>query len=119
MALSKQSYAYLQMIGKALMLPVAVLPIAGLLLGIGSAHFGFMPDVLSDVMAQAGGAIFGNLPIIFAIGTALGLTKNDGVSALAAVVGYVVLLATMGVLAKLMGVEVKKVMGIDSVDTGV
>src|SRR5262245_60834790 len=83
-------FALLQKIGKALMLPVSVLPVAGLLLGIGSAHFAWLPPALSDVMAQSGGAIFSNLPLIFAIGVALGVTQNDGVAALAAVVGYAV-----------------------------
>lgn len=119
MSVSKTAYAFLQMIGKSLMLPVAVLPIAGLLLGVGSAHFEFLPVALSEIMAQAGSVIFGNLPLIFAIGTALGLTKNDGVSALAATVGYLVMLATMGVTAKIFGVEVKSIAGIESIDTGV
>ncbi len=112
-------FTFLQKIGKALMLPVSVLPVAGILLGIGSAHFGLIPDLASDIMAQSGGAIFGSLAIIFAIGVALGLTHNDGVSALAAVVGYVVLLATLGVMAKALGVESKNLMGIMSIDTGV
>jgi glucose PTS system EIICB or EIICBA component len=112
-------FALLQKTGKALMLPVSVLPVAGLLLGLGSAHFTWLPPALSDVMAQAGGAIFGNLPLIFAIGVALGLTQNDGVAALAAVVGYVVLLATMGVMATLFGYESKSIMGISSIETGV
>jgi PTS system glucose-specific IIC component len=119
MSLVRTSFSFLQKIGKALMLPVAVLPIAGLLLGIGAAHFGVLPQALSDIMEQSGGAIFGNLPLIFAIGAALGLANNDGVAALSAVVGYVVMLATMGVFAKVMGSDVKLVMGINSIDTGV
>jgi PTS system glucose-specific IIC component len=119
MNFGKTSFAFLQKIGKSLMLPVAVLPIAGMLLGIGSAHFSLLPDILSNLMAESGGAIFGNLPIIFAIGTALGLSRNDGVSALAAAVGYVVLLSTMGVVSKALGYPVDKIMGIESVDTGV
>ena len=119
MKLAKSSFSFLQKIGKALMLPVAVLPVAGLLLGVGSAHFSWLPVLLSDVMAQSGGAIFGNLPLIFAIGTALGLANNDGVSALSAAVGYVVLLATMGAFAKIRGLEATAVMGIDSINTGV
>jgi glucose PTS system EIICB or EIICBA component len=115
----QQAFAVLQKIGKALMLPVSVLPVAGILLGIGSAHFAVLPDLISNVMAQSGGAIFGIMAIMFAIGVALGLTNNDGVSALAAVVGYVVLLATLGVMAKVLNVESKEVMGILSVDTGV
>ncbi len=116
---AKSAFNFLQKIGKSLMLPVAVLPIAGMLLGIGSAHFQVLPETLSNVMAQSGSAIFGNLPLIFSVGTALGLAANDGVSALSAVVGYVVMLATMGVFAKIFGTEVKPVMGIDSIDTGV
>ncbi len=115
----QHAFAFLQKIGKALMLPVSVLPVAGILLGIGSAHFAIFPDLVSNVMAQSGGAIFGIMAIMFAIGVALGLTNNDGVSALAAVVGYVVLLATLGVMAKVLGVETKDVMGMASVDTGV
>ena len=112
-------FAFLQKIGKALMLPVSVLPVAGLLLGIGSAHFAILPPTLSNVMAQSGGAIFGALPLIFAIGVALGLTDNDGVAALAATVGFVVLLATLGVMAVYFGLMPKSIMGIDSMDTGV
>ena len=119
MSAQNAAFALLQKTGKALMLPVSVLPVAGLLLGLGSAHFGWLPPALSDVMAQAGGAIFGNLPLIFAIGVALGVTQNDGVAALAAVVGYAVLLATMGVMATLFGYESKSIMGISSIETGV
>ena len=115
----QQAFAVLQKIGKALMLPVSVLPVAGILLGIGSAHFAVLPDLVSNVMAQSGGAIFGIMAIMFAIGVALGLTNNDGVSALAALVGYVVLLATLGVMAKVLNVESKELMGIVSIDTGV
>jgi glucose PTS system EIICB or EIICBA component len=70
-------------------------------------------------MAQAGGAVFGNLPLIFAIGVALGLTGNDGVAALAAVVGFAVMVATMGVMAPLVGYEPRTIMGIPSIETGV
>lgn len=117
--LREHGFAQLQKLGKALMLPVAVLPAAGILLGVGAAHFDIIPLVVSQVMEQAGGAIFGNLPLIFAVGVALGYTDNDGVSALAAVVGFAVLVATMGVTAKALGVETKAIMGMQSIDTGV
>jgi PTS system glucose-specific IIC component len=119
MNIFKASFAYLQKIGKALMLPVSVLPVAGILLGVGSSHFSFLTAVVSDFMAQGGGAIFGNLPLIFAMATAMGLAANDGVAALAATVGYVVMLATLGVMAKVFGVTPKEIMGIKSIDTGV
>jgi PTS system glucose-specific IIC component len=113
------SFAFLQKIGKALMLPVAILPAAGILLGVGSAGFGIFPEIVNEVMKAAGAAVFGNLALLFAIGVALGLSKNDGVSALSAAVGYAVLVATLGVMAKVLGLETTKVMGLDSVETGV
>jgi PTS system glucose-specific IIC component len=119
MAQGNAAFTLLQKTGKSLMLPVSVLPVAGILLGVGSAHFTWIPPTVSDVMAQSGGAIFGNLALIFAIGVALGVTANDGVAALAAVVGYAVLLATMGVMARLFGYEPRAIMGIESIETGV
>jgi len=115
----RSAFGWLQKIGKSLMLPVSVLPVAGILLGVGSAKFAWLPPVVSNVMAQAGGAVFGNLPLIFAIGVALGLTGNDGVGALAAVVGFAVMIATMGVMAPLVGYEPRPIMGIPSIETGV
>lgn len=116
---ARAGFAWLQKIGKSLMLPVSVLPAAGILLGVGSAKFVWLPVVVSSVMAQAGGAIFGNLPLIFAIGVALGLTGGDGVAALAAVVGFAVMAATMGVMAPLVGYDPKPIMGMPSIETGV
>ena len=115
----RAAFGWLQKIGKSLMLPVSVLPAAGILLGVGSAKFTWLPVSVSSVMAQAGGAVFSNLPLIFAIGVALGLTGNDGVAALASVVGFAVMLATMGVMAPFVGYEPKSIMGIPSIETGV
>src|SRR3954471_23590083 len=115
----KNAFALLQKIGKCMMLPVSVLPIAGILLGVGAAEFSWLPDSVSLIMKNAGDAIFGNLPLLFAIGVAIGLSNNDGVSALAGTTGYVVFLATMGVCAKLRGIETVPIMGIPSIQTGV
>lgn len=112
-------FATLQKIGKSMMLPVSVLPVAGILLGVGSSNFSVIPVVISKTMAQAGGAIFGNLPLICALGVCLGLTNNDGVAALAGLVGYAVMVATMGVMATYYGVNTSSVMGMQSIDTGV
>lgn len=54
----KNAFANLQKVGKSLMLPVSVLPIAGILLGVGSANFSWLPAVVSHVMAEAGGSVF-------------------------------------------------------------
>lgn len=119
MSALKDAFSILQKIGKCMMLPVSVLPVAGILLGVGSAHFPWLPDAVSEIMAAAGSVVFGSLPLLFAIGVAIGLTENDGVSALASTVGYGVFLAAMGVCAKLTGIETKPIMGVPSIETGV
>lgn len=82
----KKLIAGLQPIGRALMLPIAVLPVAALLLRLGQ------PDLLDvPAIAAAGDAIFSNLGLLFAIGVAVGLAReNHGAAGLASVVGYLV-----------------------------
>src|SRR6202790_4569395 len=101
----KLGFGGLQQLGRALMLPIAVLPIAGLLLRLGQ------PDVLGwAAMAAAGDAIFSNLGLLFAVGVGVGLAReNHGAAGLAALVGFLVttraveilLAAPPGALAKL------------------
>lgn len=88
---STSKFAGIQQLGRALMLPIAVLPVAGLLLRLGQ------PDLLGvAVMAQAGDAIFANLALIFAIGVAVGFAKeNNGTAGLAGAIGYLVLTAVL------------------------
>ncbi|PIU65614.1 MAG: PTS sugar transporter [Armatimonadetes bacterium CG07_land_8_20_14_0_80_40_9] len=85
-----QVLASLQRVGKALLTPIAVLPAAALLLRLGADDVFNIP-----VMMAAGGAIFDNLPLLFAVGVAIGLTEGAGAAALAAVVGQFVLIAVL------------------------
>lgn len=103
---------FLQRIGKAIMLPIAALPIAGILLGVGGALLGIaglaeppavyepliafvnipLVTALLTVMKNVGDIVFGNLPLLFAVGTAVGLAKRDkGTAALASVFGFIVM----------------------------
>jgi PTS system N-acetylglucosamine-specific IIC component len=101
----KLHFGGLQQLGRALMLPIAVLPIAGLLLRLGQ------PDLLGwAAMAAAGDAVFSNLGLLFAVGVGVGLAReNHGAAGLAALVGFLVttravetaLRAPPGTLAKL------------------
>ncbi|BDU62491.1 hypothetical protein BOFE_00310 [Candidatus Borrelia fainii] len=87
----------IQNLGKAVQTPAAVLPIAGLLLGFGyliieTTESSNMLRQIGRLMEQSGGAIFGNLPILFAIGTGMGLSKNNkAAAALGGAVGYLIL----------------------------
>ncbi|WP_288521980.1 N-acetylglucosamine-specific PTS transporter subunit IIBC [uncultured Pseudomonas sp.] len=84
----------LQRLGRALMLPIAILPIAGLLLRLGDT------DLLDIALVHdAGQAIFANLALIFAIGIAVGFARdNNGTAGLAGAIGYLVLVATLKVI---------------------
>ncbi len=84
-------FAVLQRIGKSLMLPIAVLPAAGLLLRLGQDDLlgGVWPPF--QILSLAGGAIFDNLAMLFAVGVAVGFAKkSDGSTAVAGLVGYLV-----------------------------
>ena len=84
----------LQRLGRALMLPIAILPIAGLLLRLGDT------DLLDiAIIHDAGGTIFANLALIFAIGIAVGFARdNNGTAGLAGAIGYLVLVSTLKAL---------------------
>ncbi len=92
---SKLNLAPLQKFGRALMLPIAALPAAALLLRFGADDILGADGVgwthVAPIIGAAGGALFDNLPILFAVGIAIGMArKADGSTALAAVVGYLV-----------------------------
>ncbi|MDO5735339.1 MAG: glucose PTS transporter subunit IIA [Propionibacteriaceae bacterium] len=90
-------FAQLQRLGKSLMLPIALLPAAGILLRLGQEDLLGQIDApvigpFFDSMSAAGGALFDNLPLLFAVGVAIGFAKKaDGSTALAAVAGYLVI----------------------------
>ncbi|MDN5582949.1 MAG: glucose PTS transporter subunit IIA [Corynebacterium sp.] len=90
-------FAQLQRLGKSLMLPIALLPAAGILLRLGQDDMLGGTDIpvigpFFDSMSAAGDGIFGNLAILFAVGVAIGFAKKaDGSTALAAVAGYLVM----------------------------
>ena len=89
------SLAPVQKFGRSLMLPIAALPVAALLLRLGQPDLlgadGLGWNTVAAVIGAAGNAIFSNLPLLFALGVAIGMAKKaDGSTALAAVVGYLV-----------------------------
>lgn len=135
--LLKKSFGILQRVGKSLMLPVALLPVAGILMGLGTlfeneyilnvfplfAGEGF--QLMANIMSSAGSIVFDNLPLLFAVGVAIGMSSGDGVAALAAIVGFLVMNMTTGIMA---GVNINEVgtnpmyttvLGIPTLPTGV
>lgn len=119
-------FKQLQKVGKAFMLPIAILPAAGLLLGIGGSFtnattiqmYPFLDNVvlqtIFQVMNGAGSAIFNNLSLLLCIGLCIGLAKKDkGTAALAGTVGYFVMTTTISTLLSIFAEEGA------SIDTGV
>lgn len=133
----KKLFGVLQKVGKALMLPVALLPAAGILLALGNvlhnpellirapfleAHW---IQLIASVMEQAGNIVFSNLSLLFAVGVAVGLAGGEGVAALAAIIGYLIVNVTMGVIKDVTPEMVKtnlsyaNVLGVNTLQTGV
>ena len=133
----KKSFGVLQRVGKSLTLPIALLPVAGLLMGIGTLFDN--PDVLkafpilagdrfqmiANILSSSGNIIFTNLPLIFAVGVAIGMTSGDGVASLAAIIGFLIMNVTVGIIAKVDINQVSinpmytTVLGIPTLPTGV
>lgn len=120
-------FKQLQKLGKAFMLPIAILPAAGLLLGIGGAlsnpntintyPFLNVPFLqgLFQIMSAAGNIVFANIALIMCTGLAVGLAKKDkGTAGLAAVVAFLVMNASISAM-----INVFKPEGIEAIDTGV
>ena len=136
-------FSVLQRIGRSFMLPIAILPVAGLLLGVGGSltnetmlktyglsHLmgpGTILNVIFTVMSKAGDIVFANLPILFAMGVAIGMAKKEKeVAALSAVIAFFIMHASISAMIVLHGGEdemlegaVASVVGITSLQMGV
>ncbi|EIJ79824.1 PTS glucose-specific transporter subunit IICBA [Bacillus methanolicus PB1] len=132
----KKAFGVLQKVGKALMLPVALLPAAGILLALGAALRNpallelapFLDnsgvDMVAAVMQKAGDIVFGNLPLLFAVGVAVGLAGGEGTAGLAAIIGYLIMNVTMGTVLGITaedvnGLNYANVLGVPTLQTGV
>ena len=113
--MKKHLFSLLQRIGQSFMLPIALLPIAGIFLGIGSSltntnmlaayHLkglmgpGTAPYILFSLLNSAGSIIFDNLPILFAVGVAIGMARSEkAIAALSSIVAFFVMHSTIGSL---------------------
>ena len=113
-------FGILQRVGRSFMLPIAILPVAGLLLGIGSSFtnetmletYGLMrilgPGTIFaavfEVMSEAGNVVFANLPILFAMGVAIGMAKKEKeVAALSAAIAFFIMHASISALITING----------------
>lgn len=113
-------FGVLQRVGRSFMLPIAILPVAGLLLGLGSSFTnetmletynltkimgqGTILNAIFQVMSDAGNIVFANLPIIFAMGVAIGMAKKEKeVAALAAAIAFFIMHASISAMINING----------------
>lgn len=113
-------FGVLQRVGRSFMLPIAILPVAGLLLGVGGSFtnetmlntYGLMGimgpgtalNAILQVMSEAGDIVFANLPIIFAMGVAIGMAKKEkDVAALSAAIAFFIMHASIGAMINING----------------
>lgn len=118
--MKEKVFGILQRVGRSFMLPIAILPVAGLLLGIGSSFTnettiatyglqkilgeGTLLHALLMIMNRVGSAVFDNLPLIFAVGVAIGMAKKEKeVSALSAVIAYLVMNTAINAMLQVNG----------------
>ena len=118
--MKEKIFGILQRVGRSFMLPIAILPVAGLLLGVGGSLTnetmletygllnamgpGTIPYAIFTVMSKAGDIVFGNLPIIFAIGVAIGMAKKEKeVAALSAAIAFFIMHASINALITITG----------------
>lgn len=118
--MKEKIFGILQRVGRSFMLPIAILPVAGLLLGVGGSLTnetmletygllnamgpGTIPYAVFTVMSKAGDIVFGNLPIIFAIGVAIGMAKKEKeVAALSAAIAFFIMHASINALITITG----------------
>lgn len=114
MGLFNRGFSVLQKMGQSLMLPVSVLPAAGLLVALGRMLQGYdgVLKIIGDICFDGGIAIFQQLPVLFAVGVAIGFSGGAGTAALASVAGYFTLVNVLKVITKARGLELP-------IDTGV
>ena len=141
--MKKHLFSLLQRIGQSFMLPIALLPIAGIFLGIGSSltntnmlaayHLkglmgpGTAPYILFSLLNSAGSIIFDNLPILFAVGVAIGMARSEkATAALSSIVAFFVMHSTIGSLITYTGRShsfltgaTSEIVGITSLQMGV
>ena len=118
--MKEKVFGILQRVGRSFMLPIALLPIAGLMLGIGSSFTnptmletyrltavikeGGILYTLLDIMSKTGGVVFDNLALLFAIGVSIGMAKKEKeVAALSGVIGYLIMNAAISALISAKG----------------
>ncbi|MCL1088494.1 PTS transporter subunit EIIC [Shewanella profunda] len=116
---AQQWFKFAQRLSQALLIPIAILPAAGIMLGLTASPIPFIPEELTVLMLAVGKLIFSIMPMLFAVAVAIGFCRDQGIAAFTAVFGYGVMTATLSALAALYHLPTQALLGMETLDTGI
>lgn len=117
--ISQHWFKFAQRLSQALLIPIAILPAAGVMIGLATNPLPFIPEAISLVMLAVGNLIFSMMPMLFAVAVSIGFCKDQGIAAFTAVFGFGVYLSSMAALADVYGLSTRMLWGLNTIDTGI
>ncbi|ACA87557.1 PTS transporter subunit EIIC [Shewanella woodyi] len=117
--LQEHWFRFAQRLSQALLIPIAILPAAGVMLGLAKSPLPFIPDIVNVIMLTVGNLIFSMMPMLFAVAVAIGFCRDQGIAAFSAVFGFGVYLSSMAALADIYHLQTRALWGVETIDTGI
>ena len=117
--LTQYWFKFAQRLSQALLIPIAVLPVAGVMIGLATNPFPFIPQELALLMLTIGNLVFAMMPMLFAVAVSIGFCKDQGIAAFTAVFGYGVFTSTLAAFAQIFHLPTQALWGVDTIDTGI
>ena len=117
--ISRQWFKFAQRLSQALLLPIAILPAAGVMIGLAINPIPYITENASILMLTIGNLIFSMMPMLFAVTVAIGFCRDQGIAAFSAVFGYGVFFSSLSALIKIHEVQTQTILGAETIDTGI
>ncbi|MDO6678370.1 MULTISPECIES: PTS transporter subunit EIIC [unclassified Shewanella] len=117
--LSQRWFKFAQRLSQALLIPIAILPAAGVMLGLSANPLPFISTELAIVLSNVGNLIFTMMPLLFAIAIAIGFCQDQGIAAFVAVFGFGVYISSLGAMTTLYHLPSRPIWGMETMDTGI
>ncbi|WP_220743766.1 PTS transporter subunit EIIC [Shewanella colwelliana] len=117
--ISRHWFKFAQRLSQALLLPIAILPAAGVMIGLATNPIPFISAETSILMLTVGNLIFSMMPMLFAVTIAIGFCRDQGIAAFSAVFGYGVFFSSFSALVGIHQLATKTILGAQTIDTGI
>lgn len=117
--INRKWFKFAQRLSQALLVPIAVLPAAGVMIGLAMSPLPFIPEQVNELMWAIGKLIFAIMPMLFAVAVAIGFCRDQGIAAFSAVFGFGVFSSTLAVLTDAQPITTHLLWGGETIDTGI